>query len=104
MGVLLDVVYNHLGPDGNYLRTFADGYFTDRYECEWGEAVNFDGPDAQFSRDFFVSNACYWIEAGASRRRPLSHWPPVRSSAFRRGGSSPDRLKPELRAWEMHRK
>jgi maltooligosyltrehalose trehalohydrolase len=62
MGVLLDVVYNHLGPDGNFLKAFADGYFTDRYECEWGEAINFDGPDAQFSRDFFLSNACYWID------------------------------------------
>ncbi len=37
-------------------------YFTDRYDCEWGEAINFDGPDAQFSRDFFLSNACYWID------------------------------------------
>lgn len=43
IAVILDVVYNHLGPDGNFLRAFARDYFTDRYECEWGDAVNFDG-------------------------------------------------------------
>src|SRR4029453_9020432 len=42
LGVILDVVYNHLGPDGNYLRAFARDYFTDRYENEWGDALNFD--------------------------------------------------------------
>ncbi len=62
IAVILDVVYNHLGPDGNYLRTFAEDYFTDRYECEWGDAVNFDGPSAWPVRDYFVSNACYWIQ------------------------------------------
>jgi maltooligosyltrehalose trehalohydrolase len=61
LGVLLDVVYNHLGPDGNYLRQFAPAYFTDRYKNEWGEAINFDGPDAGPVRDFFVANAGYWI-------------------------------------------
>lgn len=43
LGVILDVVYNHLGPDGNYLRAFSDDYFTDRYHTDWGEAINFDG-------------------------------------------------------------
>ncbi len=62
MGVLLDVVYNHLGPDGNYLRDFSTPYFTDRYQCEWGDALNFDGPGAQPVREFFVTNARYWIE------------------------------------------
>ncbi|HEY0304166.1 MAG TPA: malto-oligosyltrehalose trehalohydrolase, partial [Longimicrobiales bacterium] len=61
MGVILDVVYNHLGPDGNYLHEFADAYFTDRYKCEWGAAINFDGPDARPVREFFISNASYWI-------------------------------------------
>jgi maltooligosyltrehalose trehalohydrolase len=46
LGVILDVVYNHLGPDGNYLKCFSESYFTDRYKNEWGEAVNFDGPDS----------------------------------------------------------
>jgi maltooligosyltrehalose trehalohydrolase len=62
LGVILDVVYNHLGPDGNYLKQFSDDYFTDRYQCEWGEAINFDGENSGPVRDFFTSNAEYWIE------------------------------------------
>lgn len=62
LAVLLDVVYNHLGPDGNYLRQYADQYFTDRYENEWGEALNFDGQDASPVREYFIANAGYWIE------------------------------------------
>src|SRR5207249_4279725 len=62
LAVVLDVVYNHLGPDGNYLKEFSEAYFTNRYANEWGEAVNFDGKDCQPVREFFVSNAAYWIE------------------------------------------
>jgi len=62
IAVILDVVYNHLGPDGNYLKCFSDGYFTDRYQNEWGEAVNFDGPDSGPVREFALANARYWIE------------------------------------------
>jgi maltooligosyltrehalose trehalohydrolase len=62
IGVILDVVYNHIGPDGNYLKQFADAYFTDRYKNEWGEALNFDGPDAAPVREFFLANAVYWID------------------------------------------
>jgi len=62
LGVILDVVYNHLGPDGNYLPEFSDEYFTDRYNNEWGQAINFDGPGSREVREFFVNNACYWIE------------------------------------------
>ncbi len=62
LGVLHDVVYNHLGPDGNYLPQFAPDYFTDRYTTEWGEAINFDGPNAGPVREFYVANARYWIE------------------------------------------
>jgi maltooligosyltrehalose trehalohydrolase len=62
IGVLLDVVYNHLGPAGNYLRAFAPAYFTDRYENEWGDAINFDGPDSGPVREFFAANAGYWID------------------------------------------
>jgi maltooligosyltrehalose trehalohydrolase len=61
LGVILDVVYNHLGPDGNYLGRFAADYFTDRYANEWGEAINFDGPQAAAVREFFITNAEYWI-------------------------------------------
>jgi maltooligosyltrehalose trehalohydrolase len=62
LAVILDVVYNHLGPDGNYLKQFSDSYFTDRYKNEWGEAVNFDGPDSGPVREFVLANARYWIE------------------------------------------
>ncbi len=61
LAVILDVVYNHLGPDGNYLPSFSDDYFTDRYPNEWGKAINFDGPGSSAVRHFFVQNACYWI-------------------------------------------
>jgi maltooligosyltrehalose trehalohydrolase len=61
LGVILDVVYNHLGPDGNYLASFSQRYFTNRYENEWGQAINFDGPDAEPVREFFIENAAYWI-------------------------------------------
>ena len=62
LAVILDVVYNHFGPVGNYLRAFSPAYFTDRYDNEWGDAINFDGEDADPVREFFVTNARYWIE------------------------------------------
>lgn len=62
LGVILDVVYNHLGPDGNYLREFSPDYFTSRYTNEWGEAINFDGPNSGPVREFFTANAGYWID------------------------------------------
>ena len=60
LGVILDVVYNHLGPAGNYLGTFGP-YFTDRYATPWGQAVNFDGPGSVEVRRFFVDNALMWL-------------------------------------------
>ncbi|MDO8432025.1 MAG: malto-oligosyltrehalose trehalohydrolase [Candidatus Binatus sp.] len=62
IGVILDVVYNHIGPDGNYLKKFADDYFTDRYRTDWGEALNFEGRYSGPVREFFTTNARYWIE------------------------------------------
>jgi maltooligosyltrehalose trehalohydrolase len=62
LGVILDVVYNHLGPDGNYLRKFSKDYVTDRYDNEWGDAINFDGENSGPVREFFINNAGYWIE------------------------------------------
>lgn len=62
MGVILDVVYNHLGPSGNYLNAFSTDYFSDRYITEWGDAFNFDGKNSGPVREFFLSNAGYWIE------------------------------------------
>jgi len=60
MGVILDVVYNHLGPDGNYLPRFSKRYFAGKH-TEWGDALNFDGEDSAPVREFFVTNAAYWI-------------------------------------------
>jgi maltooligosyltrehalose trehalohydrolase len=60
LAVILDVVYNHLGPEGNYLADFGP-YFTDRYRTPWGDAVNYDGPDSDEVRHFVISNALYWV-------------------------------------------
>lgn len=61
LGVLLDVVYNHLGPDGNYLGAVCPGYFTHRHRTPWGDAVDFDGPLSAGVRAFAVENALHWI-------------------------------------------
>jgi len=60
LAVILDVVYNHLGPDGNYLNDYSTDYFTDKYTNDWGRAINFEGPPA--ARALFVENAGYWID------------------------------------------
>lgn len=62
LGVILDVVYNHFGPDGNYLGEFSSGYVSSRHQSEWGGSPNFDGDDAGPVRDFFIANAGYWID------------------------------------------
>ena len=59
--VFLDVVYNHFGPDGNYLPVYAPQFFTGRHKTPWGPAVNFDGEDSRAVRDFVVHNAIYWV-------------------------------------------
>lgn len=61
MMVMLDVVYNHFGPDGNYLPVYAPGFFTERHHTPWGAGINFDGPQAAPVRDFFVHNSLYWL-------------------------------------------
>ncbi|MGE5788783.1 MAG: malto-oligosyltrehalose trehalohydrolase, partial [Myxococcales bacterium] len=61
IAVVLDVVYNHLGPEGNYLAEFAP-YFTDAYQTPWGSALNFDGPHSGGVREFFIQNALQWVE------------------------------------------
>lgn len=60
LAVILDVVYNHLGPEGNYLGEFGP-YFTDRYRTPWGSAINYDGPDSDAVRQYVVGNALYWV-------------------------------------------
>jgi maltooligosyltrehalose trehalohydrolase len=62
LGVILDVVYNHFGPDGNYLGIFSDDYLVRGKENEWGEAINFDGRNSGPVREFFITNGRYWIE------------------------------------------
>ena len=61
IAVILDVVYNHLGPEGNYLGQFGP-YFTGRYRTPWGSAINYDGPHCDGVRDYFINNALYWYE------------------------------------------
>ncbi len=60
--VLLDVVYNHFGPEGNYLHAYAPGFFNPRHQTPWGAAINFDGDGSRNVRDFFIHNALYWID------------------------------------------
>lgn len=60
LAVILDVVFNHLGP-GNFIENFSNNYFSSR-NCEWGKAINFDGPDSEHVREFIISNALYWIK------------------------------------------
>jgi maltooligosyltrehalose trehalohydrolase len=62
LGVILDVVYNHLGPDGNYLAQFTPHYFSDRHKTPWGQAINYDGELSEGVREFFACNASYWID------------------------------------------
>ncbi len=73
LSMALDVVYNHLGPEGNYLSAFGP-YFTDRYRTPWGQAINFDGADSDEVRRFFIENALYWLD-GLSLRR-ICGWMP----------------------------
>jgi maltooligosyltrehalose trehalohydrolase len=61
LGVILDVVYNHFGPSGSVHREYAQAYFADRYENEWGDPLNFDGSNAAPVREYFTANAAYWI-------------------------------------------
>lgn len=60
--VFLDVVYNHFGPEGNYLWTYAPQFFTERHHTPWGAAINFDGEASRVVRDFYIHNALYWLE------------------------------------------
>jgi malto-oligosyltrehalose trehalohydrolase len=62
LAVLLDVVYNHFGPEGNYLPRLAPAFFTSRHHTPWGAGINFDGSEAGAVREFFVQNALYWLQ------------------------------------------
>jgi malto-oligosyltrehalose trehalohydrolase len=60
--MFLDVVYNHFGPEGNYLSVYSPQFFTDRHRTPWGQGVNFDGPQSRAVRDYIIHNALYWLE------------------------------------------
>jgi maltooligosyltrehalose trehalohydrolase len=62
LAVMLDVVYNHFGPEGNYLHVYAPQFFTDRHHTPWGAAINFDAPESRTVRDFYIHNTLYWLE------------------------------------------
>lgn len=62
MMAFLDVVYNHFGPEGNYLHAYAKSFFTERHHTPWGAAINYDGDDAAPVRAFMIHNAMYWLE------------------------------------------
>jgi maltooligosyltrehalose trehalohydrolase len=61
LAVILDVVYNHLGPEGAYIHAFSPAYFTDRHQNPWGTAINLDGPSSAVVRRFILDNACSWV-------------------------------------------
>lgn len=62
LAVMLDVVYNHFGPEGNWLHAYAPQFFTPRHRTPWGDAINFDGEHSRTVRAFFIHNALYWLE------------------------------------------
>jgi malto-oligosyltrehalose trehalohydrolase len=62
LAILLDVVYNHFGPEGNYLHAIAPAFFTERHQTPWGAAINFDGAASRPVRDFMIENALYWLD------------------------------------------
>ena len=62
LAVMLDVVYNHFGPEGNYLHVYAKEFFTDKHQTPWGAAINFDSPGSRNVRDFYIHNTLYWLE------------------------------------------
>ncbi|MGH8133374.1 MAG: malto-oligosyltrehalose trehalohydrolase [Steroidobacteraceae bacterium] len=62
LAVMLDVVYNHFGPEGNYLHWYAPQFFSERHMTPWGAAVNFDAGGSRTVREFFIHNALYWLE------------------------------------------
>lgn len=62
LSVLLDVVYNHFGPDGNYISSYYKELFNPEHHTSWGASVNYDGPNSEGAREFIIHNALYWIE------------------------------------------
>ena len=61
LGVILDVVYNHFGPAGNYMLEFSPDYLSNKHRNDWGQGINFDGPSSQGVREFYLTNVSYWV-------------------------------------------
>jgi malto-oligosyltrehalose trehalohydrolase len=93
LGVFLDVVYNHFGPEGNYLHRYAPDFFNARHQTPWGDGINYDGPGSEVVRAFVIHNALYWIEEyhldglrlDAERHRGRVDGPPPRRAGPRGG-------------------
>ena len=101
LAVILDVVYNHLGPEGNYLGEFGP-YFTSRYNTPWGKAINYDDSGCDPVRDFVLDNVRLWIESTASTacgstRSTPSTTPVARSHLAVDQGDVPTRRPPSAR-------
>jgi maltooligosyltrehalose trehalohydrolase len=62
IGVILDVVYNHIGPDGNYFKEYTSYFFSNKHKTDWGEAINYDDKNSKYVRTFILENAAYWID------------------------------------------
>ena len=102
---MLDVVYNHLGPEGNYLGEFGP-YFTDRYQTPWGDALNFDGPHSDEVRRFFIENALHWIDEfhidALARSTPCTPSSTTRREPFLAGARRRGRTRARERAGPAH--
>ena len=75
LSVILDCVYNHLGPDGAYLGAYTKNYFNPKHKTPWGDALNFDGPMNGPVREYFLGNPIYWMEEFPCRRLPTRRHP-----------------------------
>ena len=97
--MFLDVVYNHFGPEGNYLRAFAEPFFTERHHTPWGAAINVDAHHAEVVREFFVQNSLYWLREyrfdGIAATTPCTRSATTRRAPF--STSSPRACAP---AWK----
>ena len=83
IAVLLDVVYNHFGPEGNYLPALAPQFFTERHHTPWGAAINFDDAGAREVREFFIENALYWLREFRSTACASTPYTPSSTTARR---------------------
>jgi maltooligosyltrehalose trehalohydrolase len=91
LAIVMDVVYNHLGPEGNYLSEFGP-YFTDKHHTPWGDAVNFDQPGSEHVRRYFIENALYWVREYHADGLRIDAIQTIRDHSPRRGPQSAPNL------------